>query len=72
MEDCIKVVRDDGADLVVLDGPAVSNAMKNFNLKPIMSETFGPGSTMFGERPAVAVIRKGSPINGLGNLKCNS
>lgn len=62
----MKAVRDNGADITVIDGESVSLAMKEYNAKPIVVETYGEGSTKLGERPAVAVLKSGSSINGLG------
>lgn len=69
-DDCLTAVRNEAADLVVLDGSQVKNATNNFNIKPIISEDYGKGTTKMGERPAVAVIKKDSPIKKLGKEKC--
>lgn len=63
---CLIAVRDDGADLVVVDGGSVLRAITDFNAQPIISEIYGNGSTKYSERPAVVVVKKGSPIRGLG------
>ncbi|XP_015610061.1 transferrin [Cephus cinctus] len=66
---CLTAVRDNGADLVVLDGGSVIEAIQQYNLQPIISETYGNGTTEFGERAAIAVIKKGSNINNLADLR---
>lgn len=63
---CLKAVRDNGADITVIEGGSVKRAINDFNAKPIVAETYGEGSTKISERPAVAVIKSGSSINGLG------
>lgn len=61
----MKALRDDGADLLLMSGELVEEAMKNYNVKPIVAEAYGPGATEFSERPAVAVIKRGSYIKSL-------
>lgn len=63
---CLKAVRDNGADITVIDGGFVKLAIRDYNTKPIIAETYGAGSTKLGERPAVVVIKSGSAINNLG------
>lgn len=62
----MKAVRDNGADITVIDGESAQLAIRDYNTKPIVAETYGPGSTKFGERPALAVVKSGSAISGLG------
>ncbi|XP_014488934.1 PREDICTED: transferrin [Dinoponera quadriceps] len=66
---CLKAVRDNGADITVIEGGSVKLAIKDYNAKPIVAETYGDGSTRHGERAPVAVIKNGSPINGFGDLR---
>ncbi|XP_076165730.1 transferrin 1 [Ptiloglossa arizonensis] len=68
-EDCLKAIKEDNADLVVVDGGAVQGAIRDFNAKPIIAESYGPGSTKLGERPAVAVIKKSSPVKDFAELR---
>ncbi|KAL7301182.1 hypothetical protein TKK_0006152 [Trichogramma kaykai] len=68
-EACLKSLRDDGADLLVMSGERVEYAIKNYNIRPIVAEAYGPGSTEFSERPAVAVVKRGSYIKSLRHLK---
>ncbi|XP_011497419.1 PREDICTED: transferrin [Ceratosolen solmsi marchali] len=68
-EACLKALRDDGADLLVMRGEKVESAMKNYNVKPIVAESYGAGANEFSERPAVAVIKRGSYIKSLRHLK---
>lgn len=63
---CLKAVRDNGADITVINGDSANLAITEYNSKPIVAETYGDGSTKFGERPAIAVLKSGSSINGLG------
>lgn len=65
----MKAVRDNGADITVIDGGSVKLAIDNYNAKPIIAETYGEGSTQINESPAVAVVKSGSSINGLGIYK---
>lgn len=66
-EECQRFVRDENADLLVAQGcPVIKDGV---NLKPIVTETYGPGSTKFGERAAVIVVKKDSDINELANLR---
>ncbi|XP_072744383.1 transferrin-like [Anoplolepis gracilipes] len=62
---CLKVVRDNGADITVIDGGSVKFANDNYNAKPIVAEAYGQGSTQLNEVPTVAVVKSGSSINGL-------
>ncbi|XP_071625718.1 transferrin 1 [Temnothorax longispinosus] len=66
---CLKAVRDNGADITLIDGGSVKRAINDYNAKPIVAETYGKGSTKVSERPAVAVIKSGSSINGLADLR---
>ncbi|KAG8041094.1 hypothetical protein G9C98_002082 [Cotesia typhae] len=68
-EACLTTLRDEGAELVILTGGAVKKAIEEFNVKPIIAENYGNGSTKFSERPAVAVVKKDSSINKLADLK---
>lgn len=69
LHDCLKAVRDDGADLTVVNGGSVMRAITAFNAQPILSEIYGAGSTEYSERPAVVVVKKGSSISGLADLR---
>lgn len=66
--ECLKAVRDNGADITVIDGGSVKRAINEYNIKPIIAETYGEGSTKLSERPALAVVKSGSSINGLGMI----
>jgi len=65
---CLKAVRDNGADITIIDGGSVKRAINEYNVKPIVAETYGEGSTKLSERPALAVIKSGSSINGLSTI----
>ncbi|CAG9769306.1 unnamed protein product [Ceutorhynchus assimilis] len=66
VDDCMKSIRDDGADIITLDGGLVDSATKNFNLKPILAEQYGPTG---GSYYAVAVVRKDSEIRSFEDLR---
>lgn len=66
--ECLKALKDDKADLTVLEGGSVSQATKDYNAKPLMAESYGQGSTKLGERAAVAVVKKSSPLSSLGRV----
>ncbi|XP_031847327.1 transferrin 1 [Nomia melanderi] len=66
---CLKALQEGKADLVVLDGGAVLQAIRDVNAQPVAAETYGPGTTKNGERPAVAVVKKSSPISKLADLQ---
>ncbi|CAK9824828.1 unnamed protein product [Anthophora retusa] len=68
-DDCLKSLKDGSADLTVVEGGSVVRASKEHNAKPIIAESYGPGSTDFGERPAVAVVKKSSSIDKLEQLR---
>lgn len=68
-DSCLNALRSEAADLVVLDGGSVANATRDFNTKSIIAEDYGVGATKMGERPAVAVIKKGSSIQKLADLR---
>lgn len=63
---CLKAIKSDDADLTILEGGSVLRATKEFNATPIIVESYGPGSTDLGERPAIAVVQQSSSINKLG------
>lgn len=65
-DDCLKAIKENNADLMVVSGGSVLRATKEYNTVPIIAESYGPGSTNFNERPAVAVVSKSSSINKLG------
>ena len=65
---CLSALRNEGADIMVLDGGLVLNATRNFNVKAIIAENYGLGSTKMGENAAVAVIKKDSPIKKFADL----
>lgn len=66
VHDCMRIVRDDGADVIALDGGDVHTAMSEYNLKPILAEQYGE---VGGKYFAVAVVKKGSKYQSLADLK---
>ncbi|KAK4883705.1 hypothetical protein RN001_007024 [Aquatica leii] len=64
--DCLKIIRDNGADIITVDGAFVDKAKKHYNLKPIVSELYGP---LGGSYYAVAVVRKNSLYKSFADLK---
>ncbi|OAD51936.1 Transferrin [Eufriesea mexicana] len=69
LDDCLMATKMGNADLMVLEGGSLLRASKEFNAVPIVAESYGPGSTNYSERPAVAVVRKSGPINKLEDLR---
>lgn len=64
--DCMKTIRDNGADIVTLDGGLADIAQRDFNLKPIVAEQYGrKGDAYY----AVAVVKKSSKINNFADLR---
>lgn len=63
---CLKTIRDNGADIIALDGGLVDVAEREYNLKPILAEQY---SATGGSYYAVAVIRKHSTIQSFEDLK---
>lgn len=63
---CLKTLQEGKADLVVLEGGEVLQAIRDVNAQPLAAESYGPGSTKDSERPAVAVVKKSSSIKKLG------
>ena len=68
-EACLKSLKEDNADLLIVQGGSVLRAVKEYNAKPILAETYGEGSTKLGERPAIALIKEGSTIKTLSDLR---
>lgn len=65
---CLTALRDEAADLVMIDGADVKKAIEEYNIKPIVAESYGTWQTKFSEVPAVAVIKKNSVISNFGML----
>lgn len=63
---CLETVRDNGADIITLDGGFVDKAKKHYNLKPIVSELYG---NLGGSYYAVAVVRKNSLYKSFADLR---
>ncbi|XP_076630362.1 transferrin 1 [Colletes latitarsis] len=68
-DSCLKAVKEDKADLVVVEGGSIARAIKDYNAVPIIAETYGQGTTNNSERPAVAVVKESSGINKLEDLR---
>ncbi|KAF7995583.1 hypothetical protein HCN44_006690 [Aphidius gifuensis] len=68
-EACLIALRDDAVDLIMIDGADVKKAIEEYNVKPIVVESYGIGQTQYHEIPAVAVVKKNSMITNLGDLK---
>ncbi|KAJ3640628.1 hypothetical protein Zmor_027180 [Zophobas morio] len=64
--DCMKTIRDNGADIITLDGGLVDTAQREYNLVPIVGEQYG---NLGGSYYAVAVVKKGSSFNSIADLK---
>ncbi|XP_076250329.1 transferrin 1 [Rhynchophorus ferrugineus] len=63
---CLSTIRDNGADIITLDGGLADVAEKQYNLKPVLAEQYGPAG---GSYYAVAVVKKSSSINSFEDLK---
>ncbi|XP_060524310.1 transferrin [Cylas formicarius] len=66
VQDCMARIRDNGADIITLDGGLVDVAQKDYNLKPIVAEQYGPTG---GSYYAVAVVKKDSTIQSFDDLR---
>ncbi|KRT80594.1 hypothetical protein AMK59_6032 [Oryctes borbonicus] len=66
IEACLRNIRDGGADIITLDAGHVDQAIKQYNLRPIVAEKYGPNG---GSYYAVAVVKKNSPYNSFADLK---
>jgi len=66
LHDCLKTVRDDGADIITLDGGEVVTAQREYNLKPIIAEQYGEHGTLY---YAVAVVKKSSSYQSIDDLR---
>ncbi|KAF0314806.1 hypothetical protein GQ607_017962, partial [Colletotrichum asianum] len=66
LHDCLKTVRDDGADIITLDGGEVLMAQREYNLKPIVAEQYGEHGSLY---YAVAVVKKGTSYQSLADLR---
>lgn len=64
--DCMKTIRDNGADVITLDGGLVDKARKDYNLIPIIAEQYGNAG---GSYYAVAVVRKDSKFQNFSDLR---
>ncbi|KAK5650957.1 hypothetical protein RI129_001986 [Pyrocoelia pectoralis] len=63
---CLATVRDNGADIITVDGGFVDLGKKHYNLKPIVSEMYG---TLGDSYYAVAVVRKNSSYKSFADLR---
>lgn len=66
LETCMKTIRDNGADIISLDGGHAADAVSNYNLKPIVGEQYGNQSDSY---YAVAVVKKESSYKSFEDLK---
>ncbi|PNF38524.1 Transferrin [Cryptotermes secundus] len=66
LHDCLKTVRDDGADVITLDGGEVSTAQREYNLRPIIAEQYGEHGALY---YAVAVVKKSSTYQSIDDLR---
>nr|CAD7601932.1 unnamed protein product [Timema genevievae] len=66
IEDCLKTIRDGGADVITLDGGEVHTAVTQYNLKPILSEQYGEHGGLY---YAVAVVKKSSSYQSISDLR---
>lgn len=68
LEDCLKAVRDNEADIMTLDADEIDLAKREYSLKPIVSEV-GSGEGNDGSYYSVAVVRKGTPYQSFADLR---
>nr|Q02942.1 RecName: Full=Transferrin; Flags: Precursor [Blaberus discoidalis]AAA27820.1 transferrin [Blaberus discoidalis] len=66
LHECLRTVRDDGADVITLDGGEVFVAQRQYNLKPIVAEQYGEHGSLY---YAVAVVRKDSTYQSIEDLR---
>lgn len=66
VEDCMAAIKDDAADIITLDGGLVDKAQREYELKPVVAETYGPSG---GSYYAVAVVRKNSQYQSFAELR---
>nr|AAN03488.1 transferrin [Mastotermes darwiniensis] len=66
LHDCLKTVRDDGADVITLDGGEVYTAQRQYNLKPIIAEKYGEHGALY---YSVAVVKKSSTYRSIDDLR---
>lgn len=66
IENCLKTIRDNGADIITLDGGHAHDAVNNYNLKVIAGEKYGNTTDSY---YAVAVVKKGSTYKSFEDLK---
>ncbi|XP_022906419.1 transferrin [Onthophagus taurus] len=66
IEGCMKAIRDGAADIITLDAGLANRAEKEFNLRPIVSETYGKSGGIY---YTVAVVKKNSLYKSFADLK---
>lgn len=66
IDNCLKTIRDNGADIITLDGGHADQAKREYNLKPIVGEKYGP---LGGAYYAVAVVKKSSSYKSFADLR---
>lgn len=66
IDDCLKTIRDNGADIITLDGTIVEKAKNEYNLRPIVAEKYDSDD---GSYYAVAVVKKNSQYQNFSDLR---
>ncbi|PSN50992.1 Transferrin [Blattella germanica] len=66
LHECLRTIRDDGADVMTLDGGEVFIAQRQYNLKPIVAEQYGEHGSLY---YAVAVVKKSSSYQSIEDLR---
>nr|BBE27867.1 transferrin [Locusta migratoria] len=66
VRDCLAAIRDGEADVISLDGGEALTAVREYDLKPILSEVYGPLQDVY---YAVAVIKKNSNYQSFADLR---
>ncbi|XP_072027550.1 melanotransferrin-like [Amphiura filiformis] len=66
VQECMRLIQDNGADLITLDGGDVYVAGKDYNMVPIMEEVYEQGKRGY---YAVAVVKKSNTAINISNLR---
>lgn len=69
VDGCFKTIRDNAADVIVVDAAQAERAKQKFNLRPIIAENYN--SSTDGSSFVVAVVHKSSTYRSLHDLKAS-
>lgn len=65
LEDCMSAVKNKEADIISVDPGHAANALKKFNLEPVVAEEYSDDHKQY----AVAVVKKSSSYQSLSDLR---